>query len=237
MDFKSVLWNEVDYINYEKYLFGLQDLEYQKFHSGIIGITKYEIIGIRVPQMRKIATEIYKGNLNNYLKVNDNNYYEEIFIRGIVISKIKDIDLLIKEFNNFILKIDNWAICDSFCNSLKIVSKHKEKFWNIILKLLKSDDEFAVRTGIILILNYYIDEKYLNAIFNIFNDLNTDKYYVNMAISWTLCEMYIKHKDKTLKYLENNKLNSFVQNKTISKIRDSYRVTREEKEYLKNLKK
>lgn len=236
MDFKNIKWNKFDYKNYEKYLISLQDLEYKKFHSGLTK-TKYEIIGIRVPQMRKIASEIYKGNLTEYLKTTDNNYYEEIFIRGIVISKIKDIDLLIEEFNKFISKIDNWAICDSFCNSLKILAKYKEKFWNIILKILKSDDEFIVRTAIILILNYYIDEKYLDDIFNIFDNLNTDKYYINMAMAWTICEMYIKYKDRTLKYLENNKLNSFVQNKTISKIRESYRVTKEEKEYLNKFKK
>ena len=235
MDFKNIKWNKNDYQNYEKYLLSLQDLEYKKFHSGLTK-TKYEIIGIRVPIMRNIAKEIYKGNIVDYLKINDNNYYEEIFIRGIAISKIKDINLLIKEFNKFVYKIDNWAICDSFCNSLKIVEKNKEIFWNIILKLIKSNEEFVVRTAIILILNYYIEEKYMDDIFNIFDSLNTDKYYINMAISWTLCEMYIKQKDKTLKYLKKNNLNKFVMNKTISKIKDSYRITQEEKEYLNDLK-
>ena len=235
MDFKNIKWNKYDYQNYEKYLLSLQDLEYKKFHSGLTK-TKYEIIGIRVPIMRNIAKEIYKGNIVDYLKINDNNYYEEIFIRGIVISKIKDINLLIEEFNKFVYKIDNWAICDSFCNSLKIVEKNKDIFWNIILKLIKSNEEFVVRTAIILILNYYIEEKYMDDIFNIFDSLNTNKYYINMATSWTLCEMYIKQKDKTLKYLKKNNLNKFVMNKTISKIKDSYRVTQEEKEYLNNLK-
>ena len=235
MDFKNIKWDKNDYRNYEKYLLSLQDLEYKKFHSGLTK-TKYEIIGIRVPIMRNIAKEIYKGNIVDYLKINDNNYYEEIFIRGIAISKIKDINLLIKEFNKFVYKIDNWAICDSFCNSLKIVEKNKEIFWNIILKLIKSNEEFVVRTAIILILNYYIEEKYMDDIFNIFDSLNTDKYYINMAISWTLCEMYIKQKDKTLKYLKKNNLNKFVMNKTISKIKDSYRITQEEKEYLNDLK-
>lgn len=236
MDFKDIKWNKFDYQNYEKYLLSLQDLEYKNFHSSLTK-TKYEIIGIRVPIMRNIAKEIYKGNITDYLKINDNNYYEEIFIRGIVISKIKDINLLIEEFSKFVYKIDNWAICDSFCNSLKIVEKNKEVFWDIILKLIKSNEEFIVRTGIILILNYYIEEKYMDDIFNIFDNLNTDKYYINMAIAWTLCEMYIKEKDKTLNYLENNKLNSFVINKTISKIKDSYRVTQEEKEYLNMFRK
>ena len=236
MDFKNIKWDKNDYRNYEKYLLSLQDLEYKKFHSGLIK-TNYGIIGIRVPIMRNIAKEIYKGNLTDYLKINDNNYYEEIFIRGIVISKIKDMNLLIEEFNKFVYKIDNWAICDSFCNSLKIVEKNKEVFWNIILKLIKVQDEFVVRTAIILILNYYIEEKYMDDIFNIFDNLNTDKYYINMAIAWTLCEMYIKQKDKTLKYLENNKLNSFVINKTISKIKDSYRVTQEGKEDLNKFRK
>lgn len=235
MEFKNIEWNLKDYKNYEDYLFSLQDLDYQKFHSKITK-TNYKIIGIRVPLMRKIADNIYKGNYLKYLESYDNNYYEEIFIRGIVISKIKNINILIKQMKEFVLKIDNWAICDSFCNSLKIVNKNKDIFWNEILNFIKSDKEFVVRVGIILILNFYIEEKYLDKIFNIFDNLNTDKYYINMAISWTICEMYIKYKDKTLKYMQKNKLNSFVQNKTISKIKDSYRISKEEKEYLNQLK-
>ena len=235
MDFKNIEWNLKDYKKYEDYLFSLQDLDYQKFHSKITK-TNYKIIGIRVPLMRKIADNIYKGNYLKYLESYDNNYYEEIFIRGIVISKIKDINILIKQMKEFVLKIDNWAICDSFCNSLKIVNKNKDIFWDEILNFIKSDKEFVVRVGIILILNFYIEEKYLDKIFNIFDNLNTDKYYINMAISWTICEMYIKYKDKTLKYMKKNKLNSFVQNKTISKIKDSYRISKEEKEYLNQLK-
>lgn len=235
MDFKNIEWNLKDYKKYEDYLFSLQDLDYQKFHSKITK-TNYKIIGIRVPLMRKIADNIYKGNYLKYLESYDNNYYEEIFIRGIVISKIKDINILIKQMKEFVLKIDNWAICDSFCNSLKIVNKNKDIFWDEILNFIKSDKEFVVRVGIILILNFYIEEKYLDKIFNIFDNLNTDKYYINMAISWTICEMYIKYKDKTLKYMQKNKLNCFVQNKTISKIKDSYRISKEEKEYLNQLK-
>ncbi len=235
MDFKNIKWNLKDYKKYEDYLLSLQDLDYQKFHSKITK-TNYKIIGIRVPLMRKIADNIYKGNYLKYLESYDNNYYEEIFIRGIVISKIKDINILIKQMKEFVLKIDNWAICDSFCNSLKIVNKNKDIFWNEILNFIKSDKEFVVRVGIILILNFYIEEKYLDKIFNIFDNLNTDKYYINMAISWTICEMYIKYKDKTLKYMKKNKLNSFVKNKTISKIKDSYRISMEEKEYLSQLK-
>lgn len=235
MDFKNIEWNLKDYKKYEDYLFSLQDLDYQKFHSKITK-TNYKIIGIRVPLMRKIADNIYKGNYLKYLESYDNNYYEEIFIRGIVISKIKDINILIKQMKEFVLKIDNWAICDSFCNSLKIVNKNKDIFWDEILNFIKSDKEFVVRVGIILILNFYIEEKYLDKIFDIFDNLNTDKYYINMAISWTICEMYIKYKDKTLKYMQKNKLNSFVQNKTISKIKDSYRISKEEKEYLNQLK-
>ena len=235
MDFKNIEWNLKDYKKYEDYLFSLQDLDYQKFHSKITK-TNYKIIGIRVPLMRKIADNIYKGNYLKYLESYDNNYYEEIFIRGIVISKIKDINILIKQMKEFVLKIDNWAICDSFCNSLKIVNKNKDIFWDEILNFIKSDKEFVVRVGIILILNFYIEEKYLDKIFDIFDNLNTDKYYINMAISWTICEMYIKYKDKTLKYMQKNKLNCFVQNKTISKIKDSYRISKEEKEYLNQLK-
>jgi 3-methyladenine DNA glycosylase AlkD len=236
MDFKDFNWTLEDCQKYEEYLKNISEGKYRDFSKNITP-TKYEILGVRVPTMRKIAKEIYKSNYKEYLKITKWNYYEEIFIEGIVISQIKDVNELIKYMNLFVKQIDNWAICDSFCNSLKIINENKEKFLEVIINYLNSKKEFVVRVGLILILNYYIEDKYIDKILLLVSELKSDKYYINMAIAWLLCECFIKQKDKTLNFLENNNLSAFVQNKTISKIKDSYRVTKEEKQYLNTLKK
>ena len=139
--------------------------------------------------------------------------------------------------NLFVPQIDNWAICDSFCNSLKIVSNHNEEFIKEIQNYIKSKEEFVQRVGLILLLNVYIEPKYIQKIFWIVDHLHSDKYYVNMAVAWLLCECYIKEKEQTLLFLKENNLSAFVQNKTISKIKDSYRIEKLEKKMLDTLKK
>ena len=234
MDFKNILWNEKNYKKYQQFLLSKQDKKYQQFNSKLV-TTKYEIIGIRVPIMRKIATEISKGNIEDYLKFKNYTFYEEVFIYGIVLSKIKDKEELIETIKLYIKFIDNWAICDSFCNSLKIISKNQEYFFPYIKEFIQSKEEFTIRVGLVLLLNYYVQENYINQIFEILNELHSDKYYVNMASAWLLCECYVKQKEKTIIFLQNNKIDSWVQNKAISKMKDSYRISKEEKQYLNTL--
>ena len=114
-------WNKTTYQEYLNYLNSISEEEYKNFHSKLC-FTKYQILGIRVPIMRKIAKNISKSNIEEFLKLCGNTYYEEVFIEGLVISNIKDEDIFIKYFSNYINKIDNWGICDTFCNSLKIIN-------------------------------------------------------------------------------------------------------------------
>jgi 3-methyladenine DNA glycosylase AlkD len=229
-------WNKKEYQIYIKYLKSLSDPKYRDFHKNLTE-TKYEIIGIRVPIMRQIAKEKLKTDYLDFLKYCGDKYYEEVFIEGQVITGIKDEDKFLEHFYNFLDKIDNWAICDSFCNSLKRFKKNTEKYFPICKELaLQTDKIFTSRVGLICILNHFIDELYLKEIFEILDTIKSDEYYLNMAEAWLVCEIYTKYPKETTKYLKKNKLNKFTQNKAISKIHDSYRVTKEEKEYLNTLK-
>lgn len=228
-------WNKQSYQSYINYLKEISEEEYKKFHSKLC-FTKYQIMGIRVPKMRIIANNISKTNIEEYFKVVESNYYEEIFIEGLVISKIKNEATFIKYFYEYINKIDNWGICDSFCNSLKIVNTNPEKYFKIAKNLSTNEQEFISRVGLILILNYFIKEEYIKDIFDMLDAINSDKYYINMAEAWLICEMYIKFPSATEKYLQKNKLNNFTHNKSISKIRESYRISKEKKDYLNTLK-
>ena len=229
-------WNKNNYIEFIKYLNNLKDEKYKTFHSSLVLNSKYEMIGIRLPIMRKIAKEISETHIEEFLKYSQNNYYEEIMIQGLVISYIKDEKLFFKYFNSHIKKIDNWALCDTFCNSIKIVRKYENKYLNIALDMCLDEKEFISRTGLVIILSHFVNNNNLNKIFSMLNKINSDKFYVNMAQAWLICELYIKHPKETLEFIKQNNLNKFTHNKAISKIHDSYRVSDEDKKYLNSLR-
>ncbi len=230
-------WNKEKYKKFIKYLVYLQDKKYKEFHSSLVLNSKYEMIGIRVPIMRDIAKKIAKNNIEEFLQYVEDKYYEEIMIEGFVISHIKDEKIFYKYFNNYIVKIDNWALCDSFCNSIKIVRKFENKYFEEALKLSLNKKEFISRVGLVIILNHFISKNNLNDIFETLNKIQSDKFYINMAEAWLVCELYIKFPKETKMFIKNNNLNKFTQNKAISKINDSYRVSKKEKEDLKLLRK
>lgn len=229
------IWTKETYQEYINYLITLKEEKYKEFHSKLC-FTKYEILGIRLPIIRKISKQISKTNYEDFFKYTKSKYYEEVMIEGLVISTIKDELIFDKYFNKYIHKIDNWGICDSFCNSLDIVTKNPPKYFNLCKELSLSKEEFISRVGLIIILNYFIKKEYLTDIFNILDSINSDKYYINMAEAWLICELYIYYPQETEEYLKNNKLNKFTHNKSISKIRESYRISKETKEYLNTLK-
>lgn len=226
-------------MNIEKSLYSLQDKKYQEFQKGLCpGVVN--IIGVRIPELRKLAKELLKKyTLKELLENINDNYYEELMLQGMVIGGAKeDINTILKYVKEFVPKIDNWAVCDTFCTSLKITKKYKEEMWEFIQKYLKSDKEFELRFAIVMILGYFIDEKYLEKDFKIFNNIKSDKYYVKMALAWAISICVIKYYDRSIKYLEKEAiLDDFTYNKAIQKARESYRLSKEQKDFLNTLKK
>lgn len=235
MDFISFNWYQ-DYSLFIEYLKSISDTKYKEFSTKLT-LTKYEMLGIKIPILRNIAKELSKCDYKFFLSIASNTYFEEVMLKCLVITHIKDLNELMKYFYSCVNLIDNWSINDTFCNSLKIVANNKTYFLKVIDKLIKSKKEYYLRMGLILLLNYYVLEEYLEIIFNYLDMIESDLYYVNMAEAWLICEIFIKYPDYALKYLENNKLNNFTINKSISKIRDSYRVKREMKDYILKFKK
>ena len=229
-------WNKETYKEFVNYLISIKDEKYKEFHSSLVLNSKYEMIGIRLPNMREIAKEISKTNIEDFLNVAQDKYYEEVMIQGLVISHIKDEKDFYKYFKNHVKKIDNWALCDTFCSSIKIVKKYEEKYFDEAIKMCLNDKEFISRTGIVMILSNFVNEKNLKTIFDTLNKITSDKFYINMAEAWLICDLYIKFPKETLPFIKSNKLNKFTQNKAISKIHDSFRVSKENKEYLNTLR-
>lgn len=219
-------------------LFELADEKYKEFHGGLCPGTN-NIIGVRVPILRNYAKELVREHqTEELLKQIDNQYYEEIMLQGMVIGLAKeDFELLQREIEEFVPKIDNWAICDVFCAGLKVTKKHKEEMWNLIQRYLTSNKEFEIRFGVVMILDYYIEEKYLEKIFQIFDTITSQEYYVQMAIAWAISICLIKFYEETIKYLKSANLDKFTYNKALQKAIESYRITDKQKDVLRSMKK
>lgn len=225
------IWSKEDYQKYKKYLYSIKDEDYLKFNSKIVQ-TNYEMIGIRVPILRNIAKKIKTTNIKEFLEISSPKTFEEIFINGIVISYEKDYKAFIKYFKDYLKYIDNWAICDMVISSCKIIKKNKEHFETIIKDLLNSKNEYDVRVGVVILMDYYIEKEKLQDLFDYLDDIKHEGYYVHMAIAWMVSILYIKFPKETEIYLQNNKLKKETHNKAIQKIRESTRISKDEKKYI-----
>ena len=164
-------------------LFNLSEDEYRNFHNKLCPNTE-NILGVRLPLLRNIAKDLAKNNWEAYLNNPYNEYYEEIMIEGLTIGYIKaDINTRFKYIKRFIPKIDNWAICDSFCNNLKFTKNNLNEVWEFISTYLSSNKEFELRFAIVMMLHYYINEEYIDRVLHILNDINHEGYYVKMAVA------------------------------------------------------
>lgn len=237
MILETTTWNSKSYQEFLKYLLSLQDKQYLAFQSKLI-LEDTNMIGVRSPELHNLAKKISKGDYKNFIKYNSHHYYEEILLHGLILGYIKiEFEELLKELDLFLPYNTNWAINDTICANTKQFKKYQEQGFPWILKKLESNNPWDIRFGFILLLDHYINEQYIDAIIKLCSNTYMEHYYVNMAIAWTLSICYIKYPDKTIKLLEEKSLNSWIQNKTISKIRDSYRVSKEAKDYLKTLTK
>lgn len=217
-------------------LFELQDLNYLEFHSKLIpSVDKKTIIGVRIPILRKLAKEYIKDPESGlFLKDLPHKYYDENILHALLISEIKDYDSCIKYLEEFLPYIDNWAVCDIL--SPKVFKKHKEELLVKIKEWSISKQTYVCRFGIEMLMSHYLDSDYKKEYLEIPALIHLDDYYINMMIAWFFATALAKRWGDTVVYLEENKLDVWVHNKTIQKACESYRITPEKKKYLKTLK-
>lgn len=218
-------------------LFENQDLNYRKFHSSLCpGIDN--IIGVRVPIIRKLVKDILKEDYEVYLNEVDNKYYEETVIEGLIIATSKmSTSKKIEYLDFFVPKIDNWAVCDITCSSFKFKKEELPTIWKYILKYQKSKNEFELRFMVVMMMDYFLLDEYIDEVLTIIDKIKVDYYYTNMAISWLISVAFVKYRDKTIKYLKNNNLSTFTYQKSLQKIIESYRVSQKDKDMIRKMKK
>lgn len=225
--------NNVEILNK---IYELSDEKYKKFHGSLCPNTN-NIIGVRVPILRTLAKEIAKEDFRNYLKNAKNDYYEEILLQGMVIGIAKmDFKEVCKYLLEFIPKIDNWAVCDITTAGLKATKKYRNEMFEFIKPYLKSKKEFELRFAIVMLLDFYITEDYIDEVLKILNNVKSEFYYVKMAIAWAISIAFIKFPDKTMQLLKNNKLDDFTYNKALQKIIESYRIDNITKNKIRKMK-
>ena len=220
----------------QKELFSLQDKEYMKFLSKLTpNVSEDTIIGVRIPEIRKLAKKLVKNNeYEDFLKELPHKYYDENLLHGAIISESKNFEKCIKLLDNFLPFVDNWAVCDTI--SPKIFKKYKKELIEKIKEWSQSDKTYTCRFGVEMLMTHFLDEDFKKEYLEMIADIHSEEYYVKMVVAWFFATALAKQWDYAVIYLENNRLDVWVHNKTIQKARESLRISLEKKEYLKKLK-
>lgn len=217
-------------------ILALVDEQYRQFHSKLVPGTD-NILGVRLPHLRKLAQELAQNDWRAYLASAPADYYEEIMLQGLVIGYAKaDIEEILHYVTAFIPMIKNWGVCDSFCNNLKITKQHKARVWEFLQPYLLSQQEFELRFGIVMLLSFYIEDEYIDQVLLRLDNAKHPGYYVKMAVAWAISLCFIKYPEKTMVYLQKNTLDDFTYNKALQKITESFRVDKETKNLVRKLK-
>lgn len=211
----------------------LADEKYKKFNESLIPgtVTAY---GVRVPDLRSIARSIIKKDPEGFLVAASPGSYEEIMLRGFVIAGMKlPMESRLRLVTEFLPLIDNWAVCDTFCGSFKLrAPEDKALMWEYITPLFGDRREYYARFALVMFLGHFVEEPYVHEGLGYIRNLTQEQYYVRMAAAWAVSVCYIKFPAETGELLRARVLPQFTQNKAIQKIRESYRVSKEDKEEL-----
>ena len=227
-------WSQTDYAEFIEYVKSQADEKYKTFSDALVpGIETS--FGVRVPVLRKIAKDIMKGSYTEYLQCKKGNYREEIMLEGLIMSQIKcDYPDMLKLMKEYAAKINSWDTCDTV--TFKGVKKHLAEFWNDVGDFIHSQNPWAQRFGFLHLMSFYLADEYIDKTLEYVDSIDSDFYYVQMMQAWLVATAAAKQRDKTVEYLKRDKLNDFTHNKAIQKIRESYRVSAEDKELVKGLK-
>lgn len=217
-------------------LFELRDEEYAAFQAKLTpSVDKELFIGVRVPEVRKLAKQLKNDPITSeFIRELPHKYYDENMLHGLLISEIKNYEKAVEETDRFLPFVDNWAVCDIM--SPKVFKKHKAELIEKIREWTRSGDTYTIRFGIEMLMSHFLDDDFNAEYLEIPAAVHSEEYYVNMMIAWFFATALAKQWQSTIPYIENNRLDKWTHNKTIQKAVESYRITDEQKAYLKSLK-
>ena len=228
-------------MNYNKKTFKtelllLSDEKYRQFTSKL-GIGKLEPLGIRIPELKKIAKQLAKSNWQEFFDIEPNFCPEVIMLKGLCLGYAKiDFDEFLIYLKKLFEIVESWSETDTAAPACRVIAKNREEIWQVIQPFLFCGKEYKTRFAIIILLDYYLTDEWIDKVLEILPKIKQGDYYVDMAIAWILSVCFVKFRDKTLEVFEQKKFSRFVQNKAIQKCRESFRVSNDDKELLKEYK-
>ena len=199
------------------------------------------ILGIRVPDLRKLAARIAKGDWEAYLDAADTYYMEERMLQGMVLGCIRpdaDVEVYLHRVTQFVWNINSWSVCDTFKfgGGKKFVEANKDRLWEYLKTWMHAEGEYEIRFGVVMAMQHFIDEEHLDELFSLYDGIRHEGYYVRMAVAWALSVCFVKFPERTLAYLKQNSLDKFTYNKALQKITESYRVDAATKDVIRAMK-
>lgn len=217
-------------------LFRLQDRKYRDFQAKLMPTVEADtVIGVRTPELRKYARQLVKReDISGFLRELPHRYFDESQLHAFIISEMKDYDRCMEEVNHFLPYVDNWATCDQM--SPKVFKKHRKDLLDHIRGWLESDKTYTVRFAIGMLMEHFLDEDFNAEYPEMVAAVRSDEYYVNMMTAWYFATALAKQYEAVVPYIEKQRLDTWTHNKTIQKAVESYRITSEQKKYLKDLR-
>ena len=214
----------------------MRDEKFRDFTSKLIpNVDKELIIGVRVPDIRRLAKSLSEEERKKFISGLPHKYHEENLLHGVMLQLIKnDIGEVITETEKFLPYIDNWEVCD--ISQSKLLERYPDVVFGKVSEWAKSEKTYTVRFAIDVLLQFFLDENFTPEVFALAKSIASDEYYVNMALAWFWSFALIKRYEETLPIIESERLPEFVHNKAIQKARESYRISDERKQYLNTLK-
>ena len=199
------------------------------------------VLGLRLPDMRKLAVQIAKSDWKAYLATAPSFYMEERMLQGLVLGYVKpddDIESYLSYVTRFVKIINSWSVCDSFkfAGTGKYLSVHSDRIWEYLKPFILSDKEYEIRFGVVMTMKYFIDESHIDELFGFYDNITHDAYYVKMAVAWAISFCFVAYPEKTMEYLMRAKLDDFTYNKAIQKTIESYRVDETMKVKLRSMR-
>lgn len=217
-------------------LFALQDLKYKDFQCKLMPTVAPErVIGVRTPELRKLAKDLFKEpETAEFLKMLPHPYYDENNLHGFMVEQIKDYSAAVAAIDAFLPYVDNWATCDLM--NPRVFKKHRPELLREIQRWMASDHTYTIRFGIEMLMTHFLDEDFASEYPAWAANIRSEEYYVNMMIAWYFATALAKQWDAVIPYIQQNRLDKWVHNKAIQKASESYRITDEQKTYLRTLR-
>ena len=217
-------------------LFRIRDIEYRDFQVRLIpSVEPDQVIGVRTPALRKYARQLaIRADAQIFLRDLPHRYFDENQLHAFMISGIRDYGKCLEEVNIFLPCVDNWATCDQL--SPAVFKKHRQELIREIRNWIDSDRTYTVRFGLGMLMSHFLDDDFDPAFLDLAAEVRSEEYYINMMIAWYFATALAKQYDAALPYIEDRRLEPWTHNRTIQKAVESFRVSPEQKDYLRSLR-